>query len=194
MPLCIKRVVNVLDCKSLQLVLKSGGKCISHQKTDEMIDAIYSSVILGIYSEMTGGLKIGEDIVFGGQMDLGSRVKKCNEYEGVGVKYPVIRDASLITRVIAFKKCVFKDGRNLMLTLTDTIDTFNDEIKKLRAQRRHLFLVVLLVLPDLSLQNIESSGVDGVLISKMKMINKRIQEVNPRCIVHHCGNHRTALL
>ena len=105
-------------------------------------------------------------------MDLGSKVKKCNEYAGIGVKYPLIRDASLITRVIAYKKCVFKDGKNLMLTLTDTLDTFNDEIKKLRAQLGHLFLVDLLVLPELSLQNIESLGVDGVLISKVKMINK----------------------
>ena len=40
----------------------------------------------------------------------------------------------------------------------------------------------------------ESLGVDGALISKVKMINKRILEVNPRCIVHHCGNHRTALV
>ena len=34
-----------------------------------MIDAIYSLVILGIYSEMTGGLEIGEDFVVGGLMD-----------------------------------------------------------------------------------------------------------------------------
>ena len=34
-----------------------------------MIDAIYSLVVLGIYSEMTGGLEIGEDFVAGGLMD-----------------------------------------------------------------------------------------------------------------------------
>ena len=76
----VKFSIKVLDCKSLQQVLKSGGKGISHQKTDEMIDAIYSLVILGIYSEMTGGLEIGEDIVFDGLMDLGSKVKKCKDY------------------------------------------------------------------------------------------------------------------
>ena len=67
-------------------------------------------------------------------------MKKCKDYAGIGVKYPVIRDASLITRVIAFKTYVFKGGRNLMLTLTDTVDTFNNEIKKLRDQIGHFFL------------------------------------------------------
>ena len=143
---------------------------------------------------MVGGLEIGEDIVFGGLMDLGSKVKKCKEHAGIGVKYPVIRDAPLITRVTAFKKCVFKDGKNLMLTLTDTVGTFNNEIKKLRARLGHLFLVDLIVLLPLSLQNMESLGVDVALMSKVKMINKRILEGNPRCIVHHCGNHRTALV
>ena len=76
----VKFSIKVLDCKSLQQVLKSGGKGISYQKTDEMIDAIYSLVILGIYSEMTGGLEIGEDIVFDGLMDLGSKAKKCKDY------------------------------------------------------------------------------------------------------------------
>ena len=37
-------------------------------------------------------------------------------------------------------------------------------------------------------------GVDGALISKVKMVTKRILEVNPGCIVHHCGNHITALV
>ena len=98
----VKFSVDWLDSKLLQRVLKSGRKGISHRRTDEMIDAIYSSVIPGIYSEMIGGLEIGEDIVFGSLMDLRSKVKKCKEYAGIGVKYPVIRDASLITRVIAF--------------------------------------------------------------------------------------------
>ena len=81
-----------------------------------------------------------------------------------------------------------------MLTLTDTVDIFNDEIKKLRAQLGHLFPVDLLVLPKLSLQNMESLGVDGALISKVKMMNKRILQGNPRCIMNHCGNHRIALV
>ena len=55
-------------------------------------------------------------------------MKKCKDYAAIGVKYPVIRDASLIARFIAFKTYVFKDGRNFMLTLTDTVDTFNNEI------------------------------------------------------------------
>ena len=66
--------VDVLDCEPLQQVLTSGE--ISHWRTDEMIDAIYSLVILGIYGEMIGGLEIGEGIVFSDLMDLQSKVKK----------------------------------------------------------------------------------------------------------------------
>lgn len=40
----------------------------------------------------------------------------------------------------------------------------------------------------------ESLGVDGALISEVKMINKRVLEFNPRCQVHWCGGHRTALV
>ena len=81
-----------------------------------------------------------------------------------------------------------------MLILTDTVNTFNDGIKKLRALLGHLFPVDLLVLPELSRQTMNSLGVDVALISKVKMINKRVLEVNPRYIGHHCGNHRAALV
>ena len=66
--------VDVLDCEPLQQVSTSGE--ISHWRTDEMIDAIYSLVILGIYGEMIGDLEIDEDIVFSDLMDLQSKVKK----------------------------------------------------------------------------------------------------------------------
>ena len=68
------------------------------------------------------------------------------------------------------------------------------KLKKLRARLRHLFPVDLIVLPEHLLQTMERSGVDGVLISKVKMINKRILEVNLQTIVHHFGNHRTTLV
>ena len=41
-----------------------------------MISAIYSLVLLGIYVEMVDGLENGENIVFGGAIDLGSKIKK----------------------------------------------------------------------------------------------------------------------
>lgn len=82
---------------------------------------------------MIGGLEIDENIVFGGLMILRSKVKKCKEHAGIGMKYPAIRNASLEKRAFTFQKCVFKDRRKLMLTLTDTVDTFNDEIKKIKS-------------------------------------------------------------
>ena len=46
----------------------------------------------------------------------------------------------------------------------------------------------------LHLKDMESLGVDGALISEVKMINKRVLEFNPRSQVHWCGGHRTALV
>lgn len=46
----------------------------------------------------------------------------------------------------------------------------------------------------LDLKNRESLGVDDALISEVKMINKRVLGFNPRCQVHWCRGHRTALV
>ena len=40
----------------------------------------------------------------------------------------------------------------------------------------------------------ECLGVDGALISEVKMINKRVLEFNPRCQVHWCRRYHTALV
>ena len=61
-------------------------------------------------------------------MGLGSKMKK-NIYVGIGVQYPVIQDSLLITRNTVFKKCVFKDRRNLFLTLIDAVDAVSQNLQ-----------------------------------------------------------------
>lgn len=69
---------------------------------------------------MIESLEIDEEIFFCGLKDLGSKVKKKNV--GIEVKYSVIQDFLSITRVTAFKICVYKDRRKRFLTLTDVVD------------------------------------------------------------------------
>ena len=61
-------------------------------------------------------------------MGLGSKMKK-KIYVGIGVQYPVIQDSLLITRNTVFKKCVFKDRRNLFLTLIDAVDAVSQNLQ-----------------------------------------------------------------
>ena len=44
---------------------------------------------------MTENLNEVEEVVFGGAIDLGSKVKKTEEYAGVGVKYCSVASKSL---------------------------------------------------------------------------------------------------
>ena len=51
---------------------------------------------------MTEDLSGDEIIVFGGMIDLGSKIKKTKEYAGVGVKHCCIAQKVLVTRVTGF--------------------------------------------------------------------------------------------
>ena len=61
------------NCNLLKYLLR-GDKGVSHGFIKDMIQAVYLLVILGIYKEMAGHLKSGEPIIFGGMIDLGSKV------------------------------------------------------------------------------------------------------------------------
>ena len=71
---------------------------------------------------------------------------------------------------------------------------FNEKIRSLKVLLGDLFPVKLHPLPLFELNNMDGLGVDGALISKVKIINKHILEYNPRCIVVHCGNHSVNLV
>lgn len=186
--------IKILECHSLKHILTKELKGVSHRKIEEMIAAIHSLVLLGIYVEMVDGLENGDTIVFGGSIDLGSRVKKTKEYAGVGIKYCVLSKGTVVCRVIAFSRCVRKDGLQLITTFNDAVHQFNDEIKKMKALLGYLFPTDLENTIELDLKNMHSLAVDGACISKALMINKRVLEFNPRCIVSHCGSHKTALV
>ena len=51
-----------------------------------MLHAIELLVIMGMYKEMCGNLIDGEDIVFSGIIDNGSKIKKTKEYAGISIK------------------------------------------------------------------------------------------------------------
>ena len=143
---------------------------------------------------MTEGKQNDEEIIFGGALDLGSKTKKTKEYIGIALKYCNTLEKSLITRLVGFKKTVRKTGLALIQVLRQTTDEFNDCIKKCKNLLGPLFPVKLQNLPLLHLHNMESLGVDGALITDKQMINMRILEYNPRCIVIWCGAHRCALV
>ena len=71
-------------------------------KIRELTTCVYRLAIFGIYIEMTEDLSGDEIIVFGGMIDLGSKIKKTKEYAGVGVKHCCIAQKVLVTRVIGF--------------------------------------------------------------------------------------------
>ena len=82
-----------------------------------------------------------------------------------------------------------------MQKLLECFETFNENIKyllkKLGDER---FPVKVRPLPLLSVTNMNSLGLDGACFSQYKMINKRVLQYNPRCLVNWCGGHRANLV
>ena len=184
--------ISILQCKQLSCFLR-GNKGVSHRLIKDIITAIYYLTLLGIYCEMAAHLRPGEPIIFGGMIDLGSKLKKTKEYAGVAIK--IISSNYLVSRVIGFIRCATKDGYTLMQKLIKCFETFNDTIKfillKIGDDR---FPVKVRPLPLLQIENMNSLGIDGACISKNKMINRRVLQYNPRCIVNWCGDHRASLV
>ena len=133
--------IEVLDCQSLKYLLKSGTKGISNWKIRELITCVYSLAILGIHIKMTEDLSGDEIIVFGGMIDLGSKMKKTKEYAGVGGKYCCITQKVLVTRVIGFQRTASKTGLALIKILQGALNHFNETIKRHKSVLRHLFPV-----------------------------------------------------
>ena len=121
---------------------------------------------------MTEDLSSDEIIVFGGMIDLGSKIKKIKEYAGIGVKYCCIAQKVLVTRVIGFQCTASKIDLALIEILQEALNHFNETIKKCKSVLRHLFRVTEQAYGPLHLEYMESLGVDGALISDVKMINK----------------------
>ena len=184
--------INVLGVEILKCLLNSDGRGISHGSINNMINAIYYLTLLGIYFEMAGHLSPGEKIIFGGMIDMGSKIRKTKEYAGVGAK--IISMDYIVTRVIGFVPCATKDGLTLTDKLISCLEKFNSVILTTKNILRDRFPVKLDPLPLLQVQNMNSLGVDGACISKKKMINKRILEYNPRCLANWCGDHRASLV
>ena len=88
--------------------MKKDKKGVSARCIQELTDAMYSMVLLGIYVEMTEGLQHGEKIVFGGTMDLGSKIRKTKSNIGIGVKYCALKEKTIVCRATGFKKCTEK--------------------------------------------------------------------------------------
>ena len=167
---------------------------VSHRLISEMVDSTFDAVNLAIYKEMCAGLVEGESIVFGSSIDTGTKVKKSKNYAGVGVKYFSYEEQNNITRGIGFLKTPRKDGIHLLQALKDTFERFNKQIERLHNELGDdLFPVHLRPLPSLQFENMDSMSVDGALISKDKMINKRVLACNPRTIVTWCADHRVNL-
>jgi hypothetical protein len=143
---------------------------------------------------MCGGLVSGEPIVFGSSIDTGTKIKKTKNYAGVGVKYFAQEEKSSISRGIGFLKTARKDGIHLLMALKTTFQRFNAQILRLYDELGDdLFPVTIRPLPTLQFENMDSMSVDGALISKDKMINKRVLACNPRTIVTWCADHRVNL-
>ena len=102
--------VEIMKCEYLKWAISEPKQGISARLTGEMLEALNLLVTLRIYTEATSDFVCGEEAVFGGLIDLGSKVKKTKEYAGIGVKYFSKGAASSMTRVIGFKKCSRKDG------------------------------------------------------------------------------------
>ena len=65
---------------------------------------------IGIYIEMTEDLSGDEIIVFGGMIDLGSKIKKTKEYAGVGVKYCFIAQNILVMHCTKDRSSSYQDS------------------------------------------------------------------------------------
>ena len=127
-------------------------------------------------------------------IDLGSKIKKTKEYTGVGVKYCCMAQKVLVTRVIGFRRTALKTGLALIKILQEALNHFHETIKRRKSVLGHLFPVTEQAYWSLQLEYMESLGVDGALISDIKMINKQVLEYNPRCQVNWCVEHRTNLI
>ena len=186
--------IEVFDCQSLKCLLKSGTKGISNRKIRELITYVYSLAILGICVEMTEDLNVDEIIVFGGMIDLGSKIKKTKEYVSVGVKYCCIALKALVARVIGLRCTASKTGLAVIKILVEALNHFNGTIKRCKSVLGHLFPVTEQAYHPLQLEYMESLGVDGALISDIKMINKQLLECNPRCQVNWCEGYHPNLI
>ena len=65
-----------MGCRTLEQLLKHGGRGISAKRIGELIQSIFDLVFLGIYIEMTNTLQDGQPLLFGSMIDLGSKIKK----------------------------------------------------------------------------------------------------------------------
>ena len=154
-----------MKCDYLKRVITSTKQDISARLTGEMLYAIDLLVALRIYMEAASGFLCGEEVVFDGLIDLGSKVKKTKEYAGIGVKYFSKAVASPMTKVIQLKRCSRKDGLSLTSVFVNTVEEFNKKIPSLKVLLGDLFFVKLHPLPLFELHNMDSLGVDGALIS-----------------------------
>ena len=100
--------VDNLECDSLRTVLKKDKKGVPARCIQELADAMYSVILLGIYLEMTEGLQHGEKIVFGRTMDLGSKIRKTKSYIGIGVKYCALKEKQLHAELLVLKSVLKK--------------------------------------------------------------------------------------
>ena len=117
------------------------------------------------------------------------------KYEGlVDVKYCCIAQKVLVTRVIGFQCTASKTDLALIKILQEALNHFNETIKRCKSVLGHLFPVTEQAYRPLQLEYMESLGVDGALISEVKMINKQVLEYNPRCHINWCGGHHTNLI
>lgn len=87
------------------------------------------------------------------------------------MKYCSITSKSLVTRFLSIKKTASKTGLALITVFQEAIDQFNDVIQKCKCFIGPLFPVNEFLTRFLPLKNMESLGIDGALISDMKMIN-----------------------
>ena len=76
-----------------------------------------------------------------------------------------------------------------MSTLHNTIVSFNNKIKALRALLEPLFPISHDYQTKMNLENMESLAVGEAFISKVQMVKKWILQYNTRCQVIHCGCH-----
>ena len=167
---------------------------ISARRINEIVDALYDLCLLGICFELSEGRDETDPIVFGGIIDCGSKCRKTKEYAGVGIKYLILNEEAptLMTRTIAFKRTVYKDGKALCDVMISSMKEVNNRMENLRIKLQHLF--PLKFIPQLRLENMESLGVDGACISKHLMVNRRVLKYNQRCITNWCGSHKSALV
>ena len=99
--------VDILGYDSLSAVWSKCKKEISARFIQELANAMYSMVLLGIYVEMTEGLQHGE-VVFDGTMDLGSKIRKTILSIGTGVKYCALKQKQLNAELLGLKSVLKK--------------------------------------------------------------------------------------